>query len=129
MAIRYLRHYYVDGSDKKTFLVNTNIGKDGKTHPNIRNLQVKYWTVDTAGIDYCLSIVDDDDAIIPTTNGIEVLSFENWANRVETVFNNLIEQSNLQDQNFTLDKTSLESLESSFETVSSYILEQQETPQ
>jgi hypothetical protein len=129
MAIRYLRHYYVDGSDKNIFLVNTNTGKDGKTHPNIRNLQVKYWTVDTAGIDYCLSIVDDDDAIIPVTNGIEVLSFENWANRVETVFNNLIEQSNLQDQNFTLDKTSLESLESSFGTVYSYISEQQETPQ
>jgi hypothetical protein len=126
MAIRYLRHYYVDGIDKKTFLIDTNIGKDGKTHPNIRGLDVKYWTVDNNGIDYCLSVVDDDDAIIPVSTGIEILSFENWSNRVETIFNRLIEENNLQNQNFTLNKSSLQTLEESFTTVNDYLIEQRQ---
>jgi hypothetical protein len=126
MTTRYLRHYYVDGIDNKTFLIDTNIGKDGKTHPNIRGLDVKYWTIDNNGIDYCLSVVDDDDAIIPVSTGIEILSFENWANRVETIFNRLIEENNLQNQNFSLNKSSLQTLEESFKTVNDYLLEQRQ---
>jgi hypothetical protein len=129
MTIRYLRHYYVDGADKNKFLIDSNTGVNGKTHPVIRSLDVKYWTTDSAGIDYCLSIVDDDDAIIPMSNGIEILTFENWANRVEILFNRLIEDSQLQNQNFTLDKTNLDSLQSSFAIVHTYLQEQLETPQ
>jgi hypothetical protein len=126
MTTRYLRHYYVDGIDNKSFLIDTNIGKDGKTHPNIRGLDVKYWTIDNNGIDYCLSVVDDDDAIIPVSTGIEILSFENWSNRVETIFNRLIEENNLQNQNFSLNKSSLQTLEESFTTVNNYLIEQRQ---
>ena len=129
MSIRYLRHYYVDSVDKNNFLINSNTGNNGKTHPVIRGLDVKYWTSDSSGIDYCLSIVNDDDAIIPMSNGIEILTFENWANRVEILFNRMIEENNLESQNFTLDKTSLETLGSSFNTVQSYLLSQEESLQ
>jgi hypothetical protein len=122
MSIRYLRHYYVDGIDRKTFLIDTNIGRDGKTHPNIRNLDVKFWITDNQGIDCCLSVVDDDDAIIPNDNGIEIISFEDWAGRVENIFNKLIEHHDLQNQNFIFDKTSLESIEQSFAALNNYII-------
>jgi hypothetical protein len=120
MSIRYLRHYYVDGIDRKTFLIDTNVGRDGKTHPNIRNLDVKFWTTDNQGIDYCLSIVNDDDAIIPNDNGIEILSFESWSNRVESIFNKIIEENNLQNENYIFDKTSLETIEQSFSILNDY---------
>lgn len=126
MSIRYLKHYYVDYADMKTFLINTNIGKNGKTHPNIKGLDVKYWTTDAYGIDFCLSIINDDDVNLFLENGLlengmEILYFEEWCNYVEIIFNNLIQNNNLQEQNFVLDKTSLESLESSFSTVWNYI--------
>lgn len=121
MTTRYLRHYYVDGVDRKTYLTNTNIGKDGKTHPSIRSLDVKFWTKDSQGIDYCLSIVNDDDAIIPIENGLEILSFEDWSNRVQNIFDSIITENNLEENNFVLDKTSLQTIENSFNIINTYL--------
>jgi hypothetical protein len=124
MAIRYLSHYYVDYADKTTVLSDTNVGTDGKTHPIINGLDVKFWDVDSAGIDYCLSVVHDDAAVIPEVAGIEVMEFNTWAERVQIYFDKFIANNNLADQNFSLDKTSLDTIENSFASVYSYISEQ-----
>lgn len=75
---KYLKHYYVDGADLTTFLTDTNTGTDGKTHPRIQGLDVKFWFLDSNGIDYCLSVVPDETAITPVA-GLQELSYSDWA--------------------------------------------------
>jgi hypothetical protein len=121
MAIRYLKHYYVESESPSEFLLNSNQSRTGKTHPPIRGLDVKFWDTDSQGIDYCLSIVNDDDAIIPPSYGVEVLSFSDWANKVETYFNKVITNSSLDANEFTIDKTSLETIQQSFAAVNEHL--------
>ena len=123
MATRYLRHYYVKSGNTTEFLTDTNISNTGKTHPPIRGLDVKYWGVDSAGIDYCLSVVQDDDSIIPNTVGVEVLIFEAWANRAEAFYNKILQDNSLQIADFPLDKTTEEALAASFNNVSEHLRE------
>ena len=119
---KYLKHYYVDGADLTTFLTDTNIGTDGKTHPIIDGLDVKFWFVDANGIDYCMSVVPDTTTILPVT-GLEEMVYTDWANEVETHFNNRktevandsiqLEQLNKTAEEImalTLDKESVESM-------------------
>lgn len=82
---KYLKHYYVDGADLTTFLTDTNIGTDGKTHPRILGLDVKFWFLDSNGIDYCLSIAPDDTEIVESS-GIVALSYQDWATIAENEF-------------------------------------------
>jgi len=121
MAIRYLKHYYVESESPSEFLLNSNQSRTGKTHPLIRGLDVKFWDTDSQGIDYCLSIVNDDDAIIPPSYGVEVVSFSDWANKVETYFNKVITNSSLDANQFTIDKTSLETIQQSFAAVNEHL--------
>jgi hypothetical protein len=75
---KYIKHYYVDGADLTTFLTTTNTGTDGKTHPPLDGLDVKFWFHDSNGIDYCLSQVPDATAIVATT-GLEEMAYAVWA--------------------------------------------------
>jgi hypothetical protein len=121
MSTRYLKHYYVESENTSEFLLNTNQSRTGKTHPPIRSLDVQFWDTDSQGIDYCLSIVNDDDAIIPPSYGVEVLSFSDWANKVETYFNKVITENSLDANQYTIDKTSLETIKESFAAVSEHL--------
>lgn len=121
MAIRYLKHYYVESENTSEFLLNSNQSRTGKTHPPIRGLDVQFWDTDSQGIDYCLSIVNDDDAIIPPSYGLEVLSFSDWANKVETYFNKVITNNSLDANQFTINKTSLETIQQSFAAVNEHL--------
>jgi len=121
MATRYLKHYYVESENPSEFILNTNQSRTGKTHPPIRSLDVQFWDTDSQGIDYCLSIVNDDDAIIPPSYGVEVLSFSDWANKVETYFNKVITENSLDSNQFAIDKTSLETIKQSFAAVSDHL--------
>ena len=121
MATRYLKHYYVESENPSEFILNTNQSRTGKTHPPIRSLDVQFWDTDSQGIDYCLSIVNDDDAIIPPSYGVEVLSFSDWANKVETYFNKVITENSLDSNQFAIDKTSLETIKQSFAAVSEHL--------
>jgi hypothetical protein len=121
MTIRYLKHYYVESENPSEFLLNSNQSRTGKTHPPIRSLDVQFWDTDSQGIDYCLSIVNDDDSIIPPSYGVEVLSFSDWANKVETYFNKVITNNSLDANQFTIDKTSLETIQQSFAAVNEHL--------
>lgn len=121
MAIRYLKHYYVESESPSEFLLNSNQSRTGKTHPPIRSLDVQFWDTDSQGIDYCLSIVNDDDAIIPSSYGVEVISFSDWANKVETYFNKVVTNNSLDANEFTIDKTSLETIQQSFAAVNEHL--------
>ena len=123
---KYIKHYYVDGADLTTFLTDTNIGSDEKTHPRIDGLDVKFWFVDNNGIDYCLSVVPDSTTITQVT-GLEEMAYDDWANEVETHFNNrktdvsndavLLEQLNMTSEEvmaLALNKDSVESMLLSF---------------
>ena len=126
---KYIKHYYVDGADLTTFLTDTNIGSDGKTHPRIDGLDVKFWFIDNNGIDYCLSVVPDSTIIIQV-NGLEELSYNDWANEVEIHFNNrktdvsndalLLERANMTTEEvmaLVLNKDSVESMLRSFQSL------------
>jgi hypothetical protein len=121
MATRYLKHYYVESENTSEFILNTNQSRTGKTHPPIRSLDVQFWDTDSQGIDYCLSIVNDDDAIIPPSYGLEVLSFSDWSDKVETYFNKVITENSLDSNQFAIDKTSLETIKQSFAAVSEHL--------
>ena len=44
---KYIKHYYVDGDNLVEFFVDKNMGPNGKTHPRIDGLDVKFWFVDS----------------------------------------------------------------------------------
>lgn len=128
---KYIKHYYVDNADLTTFLTTTNTGTDGKTHPRIDGLDVKFWFVDTNSIDYCLSRIPDSTIITPVT-GLEEMTYSDWANDAENQFNiqksivaNDSTQLELLNMTFeevmalTLDKDSVETILASFESLPS----------
>ena len=51
---------------------------------DIKGLDVKYWLTNDNGVDYCLSICDDD-AVLPGGNGVEQLAEEEWNIIVENI--------------------------------------------
>ena len=71
----YIKHYWVSYPGMDRFLIESN--EVPKTHPNIKGLDVKFWLTDDNGVDYCLSICDDD-AVLPGGNGVTQLSEEEW---------------------------------------------------
>lgn len=71
----YIKHYWVSYPGMDRFLIESN--EVPKTHPNIKGLDVKFWLTNDAGVDYCLSVCDDD-AILPGGNGVTQLTEEEW---------------------------------------------------
>jgi hypothetical protein len=71
----YIKHYWVSYPEMDRFLIESN--EVPKTHPNIKGLDVKFWLTDDNGVDYCLSVCDDD-ALLPGGNGVTQLTEEEW---------------------------------------------------
>lgn len=71
----YIKHYWVSYPEMDRFLIESN--EVPKTHPNIKGLGVKFWLTDDNGVDYCLSVCDDD-ALLPGGNGVTQLTEEEW---------------------------------------------------
>jgi hypothetical protein len=82
---KYIKHYYVDGDNLTEFFVDKNMGPNGKTHPRIDGLDVKFWFVDNNGIDYCMSVVPDETVITPV-NGLGQGTYSEWASEVQAQF-------------------------------------------
>jgi len=78
---QYLKHYWVDESGN--FITDEN--RPGKTHPTIEGLDVKYWTTDANGVDYCLSQVEDSVSVTPVTPGLEILTKRKWDAEVSVI--------------------------------------------
>ena len=79
---KYIKHYYVDGDNLVEFFVDKNMGPNGKTHPRIDGLDVKFWFVDNNGIDYCMSVVPDETVITPE-NGLGEGAYNVWASEIQ----------------------------------------------
>jgi len=82
---KYIKHYYVDGENLTEFFVDKNMGPNGKTHPRIDGLDVKFWFVDGNGIDYCMSVVPDETEITPV-NGLGEGTYSQWSNEIQGQF-------------------------------------------
>jgi hypothetical protein len=78
---KYIKHYYVDGENLVEFFTDKNMGFNGKTHPRIDGLDVKFWFVDNNGIDYCMSIVPDETEIV-AQSGLGEGTYEQWSNEI-----------------------------------------------
>jgi len=96
----YIKHYWVSYPGMDRFLIESN--EVPKTHPNIKGLGVKFWLTDDNGVDYCLSICDDD-AVLPGGNGVTQLTEEEW----NTLTSELI---SAQNQNTNLGQLSQQEL-------------------
>ena len=79
---KYIKHYYVDGENLTEFFTDKNMGPNGKTHPRIDGLDVKFWFVDNNGIDYCMSVVPDETVIV-AQNGLGEGTYELWASEIQ----------------------------------------------
>lgn len=123
---KYLKHYYVDGENLSEFFTDKNMGPNGKTHPRVDGLDVKFWFVDDNGIDYCLSEVPDD-TVVDEVAGMSVLTYQAWADNAEVQFNASrsavassaddlarLGKSESEVLNLTFDKTTTESMLASF---------------
>lgn len=123
---KYLKHYYVDGENLSEFFTDKNMGPNGKTHPRVDGLDVKFWFVDDNGIDYCLSEVPDD-TVVDEVAGMSVLTYQAWADDAEAQFNasrsatassaddlTRLGKSESEVLNLTFDKTTTESMLASF---------------
>jgi hypothetical protein len=82
---KYIKHYYVDGENLVEFFTDKNMGPNGKTHPRIDGLDVKFWFVDSNGIDYCMSVVPDETVITPE-NGLGEGAYNVWASEIQAQY-------------------------------------------
>ena len=82
---KYIKHYYVDGENLVEFFTDKNMGPNGKTHPRLDGLDVKFWFVDNNGIDYCMSVVPDETVIV-AQNGLGEGTYEQWSNEIRGQF-------------------------------------------
>lgn len=127
---RYIKHYYVDGENLTEYFTDRNMGPNGKTHPRLDGLDVKFWFVDSNGIDYCLSLVPDTTTITPVA-GLAELSYADWAAQVQDQFDlqrsavtadavrlSQIGKTAEQVQAMTLDTASADSMVASFQQFS-----------
>ena len=124
--VKYLRHYWVDALTNE-FLLDTNISANGKTHPPVADLDVKFWFQDQQGIEYCYSLVPAATSVT-IQPGIQEVTFNDLVTEVANQFeilknsvaNNptrLNELGKTQEEvlAFTLDTVSVDSMLSSFE--------------
>lgn len=88
----YVKHYYIDPVSKEPFY-DGHMGPNGKTHPAIPNLDVKFQFVDENGATFCLSTVD------PAVNisgflGAEVITFETFVSVAGAEYSKRLEKRN-----------------------------------
>lgn len=83
---KYLKHYYVEGENFSSYLINSNVSSTGKTHPPIEGLDVKFWCYDDSGIDYCLSFCPIESEV-QITEGIWLLTEEEFIQELQIWFN------------------------------------------
>jgi hypothetical protein len=115
---KYIKHYYVDGENLVEFFTDKNMGPNGKTHPRIDGLDVKFWFVDDNGIDYCMSVVPDETEIVPV-NGMGEGTYEQWSNEISGQFDiQKASVANNSDLLTRLGKTEAEVLAMSFDNTS-----------
>ncbi len=80
----YLKHFYVDPITGEAFTDNRQ-APNGKTHPAIPSLDVKYWLKTNDGVDFCLSVTDAsfDSSVI---KGVTVLTETQWFDELKVEF-------------------------------------------
>lgn len=81
----YLKHFYVDPVTGQAFEDNRQ-APNGKTHPAIPSLDVKFWFKNDVGVDYCMSITEsafDSSAV----EGVTVMTEAEWLAAIEVEFN------------------------------------------
>lgn len=78
---KYIKHYYVDYENLVEYFTDKNMGPNGKTHPRLDGLDVKFWFVDTNGIDYCLSVVPDS-TMITESLGLSDMTYNDWSSEI-----------------------------------------------
>lgn len=78
----YLKHYYVDPVTGEAF-TGGGTGMNGKAHPSIPNLDVKFWFQDENGVDVCYSMTD---TTVNTADhdGVTILTKTNFFKEIET---------------------------------------------
>lgn len=96
--MKYIKHYYVDPVTLEPFSTDASVGVNGKTHPPIPNLDVKFWLTDTNGVDICYSVIGDID--VSSVAGVTELTEEEWFNEVEADF--LKQKENRKNQVFVI---------------------------
>lgn len=108
---KYIKHYYVQYDNPTEFLIYNNQSRNGRMHPPLAELDVKVWCGEPSSVDYCLSVVPDT-THVPSVNGIQVLTFTEWAAEAESYFNLIKGNSQV-----TFDASLVETIEQSFNTL------------
>lgn len=93
----YVKHYYIDPVTKEPFY-DGSMGPNGKTHPAIPNLDVKFQFVDENGATFCLSTVDPAVNITPFL-GAEVITFETFVSISGAEYAKRLEERNVEIYN------------------------------
>ena len=78
---KYIKHYYVDYGNLVEYFTDKNMGPNGKTHPRLDGLDVKFWFADDNGIDYCLSVVPDS-TLIAESSGLSDMTYNAWSSEI-----------------------------------------------
>jgi len=78
---KYIKHCYVDYGNLEEYFTDKNMGPNGKTHPRLAGLDVKFWFADTNGIDYCLSVVPDS-TMITESSGLSNMTYNTWSSEI-----------------------------------------------
>lgn len=80
--MKYLKHFFVDAVTGEA-VTSAGMPPNGKTHPAIPGLDVKFWFSDN-GVDYCMSMVDSTDEV--AASGVSYLSQSSWMDAIEAEF-------------------------------------------
>ncbi len=78
---KYIKHCYVDYGNLEEYFTDKNMGPNGKTHPRLDGLDVKFWFADSNGIDYCLSVVPDS-TMITESSGLSNMTYNTWSSEI-----------------------------------------------
>jgi hypothetical protein len=82
--MKYLMHYYVDPITGEAFAEGGS-GRNGKTHPAIPGLDVRFWFTNESGVDFCLSTVPEEQSTVGF-DGVTTLTEAEWFDIVEAQF-------------------------------------------
>lgn len=85
--MKYLKHFYVDPVTGEA-VTTSSLPQNGKTHPAVPGLDVKFWFSDN-GVDFCLSVTDEDDEV--SLPGVSYLSESSWFDAAQAEFAKLQE--------------------------------------
>ncbi len=77
--MKYIKHYYVDAGTLEPVTTNQSVSMNGKTHPPVPNLNVRFWLTDVEGVDVCYSTTNED-VDVSGILGVTELTREEWFN-------------------------------------------------